>query len=30
VHLKFKNRNTICTAMVLPGDNEALLGVIPL
>jgi len=30
VHLKFKKRNTICTAMVLSGDNEPLLGVIPL
>ena len=30
VHVKFKNRNTICTAMVLSGDNEPLLGAIPL
>ena len=30
VHLKFKNRNTICSAMVLPGDSEPLLGAIPL
>jgi clan AA aspartic protease len=30
VNLKFKNRNTSCTAMVLPGDNEPLLGAIPL
>lgn len=30
VHLKFKNRNTVCFAMVLDGDNEPLLGAIPL
>ena len=30
VHLKFKNRNTACLAMVLEGDNEPLLGAIPL
>lgn len=30
VQLKFKNRNTFCTAMVLPGDNEPLLGAIPM
>jgi clan AA aspartic protease len=30
VLLKFKNRTTSCLAMVLPGDNEALLGAIPL
>jgi clan AA aspartic protease len=30
VHVKFKNRNTICTAMVLKGDNEPLLGAIPM
>lgn len=28
--LKFKNRRTVCNAMVLPGDNEPLLGAIPL
>ena len=30
VHLKFKNRNTVCLAKVLNGDNEPLLGAIPL
>ena len=30
VELKFKNRRTICNAMVLPGDSEPLLGAIPL
>ncbi|MEO7309217.1 MAG: clan AA aspartic protease [Chitinophagaceae bacterium] len=30
VHVKFKNRNTVCTAMVLPGNSEPLLGAIPL
>ena len=30
VHLKFKNRNTACLAMVLEGNNEPLLGAIPL
>ncbi len=30
VELKFKNRRTMCNAMVLPGDNEVLLGAIPL
>ena len=30
VHLKFKNRNTVCLAMVLEGSNEPLLGAIPL
>lgn len=30
VELKFKNRRTLCNAMVLPGDNEVLLGAIPL
>lgn len=29
VHLKFKNRNTVCLAMVLEGSNEPLLGAIP-
>lgn len=28
--LKFKNRQTVCNALVLPGDNEPLLGAIPL
>lgn len=30
VLLKFKNRQTICPAMVLQGNNEPLLGAIPL
>jgi hypothetical protein len=30
VELRFKNRQTTCRAMVLPGDNECLLGAIPL
>ncbi len=30
VELKFKNRRTMCNAMVLPADNEVLLGAIPL
>jgi clan AA aspartic protease len=30
VELKFKNRRTICQAMVLPGDAEPLLGAIPM
>jgi len=30
VELRFKNRATTCRAMVLPGDNEPLLGAIPL
>lgn len=30
VELKFKNRRTTCNAMVLTGDNEPLLGAIPL
>jgi clan AA aspartic protease len=28
--LKFKNRQTVCNALVLEGDNESLLGAIPL
>ncbi len=28
--LKFKNRRTVCNAMVLQGENEPLLGAIPL
>lgn len=30
VNVKFKNRNTVCLAMVLEGSNEPLLGAIPL
>lgn len=30
VQVRFKNRKTICYAMVLPGSNEALLGAIPM
>ncbi len=30
VEVRFKNRRTQCNAMVLPGDNEVLLGAIPL
>jgi clan AA aspartic protease len=30
VELRFKNRKTICTALVLPDDSEPLLGAIPL
>ncbi len=30
VELKFKNRRTMCNAIVLPGDSEPLLGAIPL
>ncbi|MDX2197077.1 MAG: hypothetical protein NW207_11745 [Cytophagales bacterium] len=30
VEVKFKNRSTTCRAMVLPGDNEILLGAIPM
>ena len=30
VELRFKNRRTICNAIVLPGDSEPLLGAIPL
>jgi clan AA aspartic protease len=30
VELKFKNRRTMCNAIVLPGDSEVLLGSIPL
>ena len=30
IELKFKNRRTMVNAMVLPGDNEVLLGAIPL
>jgi clan AA aspartic protease len=30
VELRFKNRRTICNAMILPGNSEVLLGAIPL
>jgi hypothetical protein len=30
VELRFKNRRSYCSAMVLPGNSEVLLGVIPL
>ena len=30
VEVRFKNRQTTCRAMVLPGDSEPLLGAIPL
>jgi len=30
VEIRFKNRQTTCRAMVLPGDSEPLLGAIPL
>lgn len=30
VEVRFKNRRTICNAMVLPSDSEVLLGAIPL
>lgn len=30
VSLWFENRQTSCNAVVLPGDNEVLLGVIPM
>ena len=30
IEVKFKNRRTICNAMVLSGDNEPLLGAIPM
>jgi len=30
VELRFKNRATTCRALILPGDVEPLLGVIPL
>lgn len=28
--VKFKNRQAVCNAVVLPGDNEPLLGAIPM
>ena len=30
IQLLFKNRRSICSAMILPGNNEVLLGAIPL
>lgn len=30
LHVKFKNRTAICSALVLRGDAEPLLGVIPM
>ncbi len=30
VEVRFKNRDTVCNALVLPGDSEPLLGVIPM
>lgn len=30
VEIRFKNRRSVCSAMVLPGDAEPLLGAIPL
>lgn len=30
VELRFKNRRTLCNAIVLPGSSEPLLGAIPL
>lgn len=30
VELRFKNRRTMCNAMILPDDSEVLLGAIPL
>ncbi|NML20133.1 clan AA aspartic protease [Pseudoflavitalea sp. G-6-1-2] len=30
VELWFENRDTVCEAIVLPGDNEPLLGAIPM
>lgn len=30
IEVKFKNRRTVCNAMVLSGDNEPLLGAIPM
>ena len=29
IHVKFQNRTAICSAMVLKGDSEPLLGAIP-
>ena len=30
IEIRFANRRTVCEAMVLPGDNEVLLGAIPM
>lgn len=30
IELRFKNRRTFCSGMILPGDSEPLLGCIPL
>lgn len=30
IHVKFANRTAICSAVVLQGDNEPLLGAIPM
>lgn len=30
IEVKFKNRRTVCNALVLHGDNEPLLGAIPI
>ena len=30
IHVKFQNRTAICSAMVLKGDSEPLLGAIPM
>ena len=30
IEVRFKNRDTVCNALVLPGDSEPLLGVIPM
>jgi hypothetical protein len=30
IEIKFKNRSAVCNAVVLPGDNEPLLGAIPM
>lgn len=30
VHVKFSNRTATCSAVVLPGDSEPLLGAIPM
>ncbi len=30
VEIKFLNRSTSCRAMVIPGENETLLGAIPM
>lgn len=30
VEVRFKNRRTMCNAMILPADSEVLLGAIPL